>query len=765
MTVDGTGVIHMTDDDARLRRSRASERRSARETAEPEIRRYSRGGRYFPFVAADALDPDEIWRFTDRPIAWIFAVLRGDRGGFLFACILNLLFSMLAMLPAIVVGRFVDTVLRGRDFRHLAVFLTLMVVIPVIRSGMMYTFRHIFDRIAMDAMLNIRHAIYRHLQRLDQSFYSETPTGTVMANMTGDLEAIRHFTAFAAFSTIEQVFLFVIGIAYLLSVSIPLALATLVMVPLIFVIIRRFSLHVRPMWSQIRSQFERLNDVVQQNITGNRVTRAFVRRDHEIDRFEDENQNYRNAHREAAQVRARYIPALDAVASFMSVPIIILGGYLVIKGQISIGELVTFNGLLWVLQNPTRIIGFRIDDIQRFSTSAAKIIDLLATRSAVVDPAERPPEESVLTTPAVTETDGMELPDDTEELPFIRQVKSVSESSVAAQVALEHTRYDTEQITAPALDPAPLRRGDDPDVLVAAAGPDETDRHGMDARWLRAYDERRAAELAIQPLRGEIEFRNVSFRYRQSGTRRNSGDSLKSISFHVPPGATIGIMGSTGSGKSTLLSLIPRLHDASSGTVLIDGIDVRRYPLEALRRNIGVVTQDVFLFSDSVHNNIAYGRPDIDDKAVVAAARAAVAGDFIPRMSEGYDTIIGERGVGLSGGQRQRISLARALLVDARILILDDTASAVDMETDRLIRASLNERRGERTTLIVASRIASIRDADRIYILENGEIVESGTHEELIELDAYYADIFRTQMGQVQTTLDDLRKAGSHGTP
>lgn len=669
---------------------------------------------------------------------------------------------MLALLPAIVVGRFVDTVLRGRDFRHLAVFLTLMVLIPVIRSGMMYTFRHIFDRIAMDAMLNIRHAIYRHLQRLDQSFYSETPTGTVMANMTGDLEAIRHFIAFAAFSTIEQVFLFVIGISYLLSVSIPLALATLAMVPPIFVLIRRFSRYIRPMWSQIRSQFERLNDVVQQNITGNRVTRAFVRRDHEIDRFEAENQNYRNAHGEAAQVRARYIPALDAVASFMSVPIIILGGYLVIRGQISIGELVTFNGLLWVLQNPTRIIGFRIDDIQRFSTSAAKIIDLLATRSAVVDPAERPPVDPAPAAEARTET---EEPDGTEGLPFIRQVQAGTEDSVAAQVALEHTRHDTEQITAPALDPAPLRRRDDPDDLVAAAGPEEADRHGMDARWLRAYDERRAAELAIQPLRGEIEFRDVSFRYRQSGTRQISGDSLKSISFRVPPGSTIGIMGSTGSGKSTLLSLIPRLHDASSGTVLIDGVDVRRYPLEALRRNIAVVTQDVFLFSDSVHNNIAYGRPDSGDEAVVAAARAAVAGDFIPRMSEGYDTVIGERGVGLSGGQRQRISLARALLIDARILILDDTASAVDMETDRLIRASLNVRRGERTTLIVASRIASIRDADCIYILENGEIVESGTHEELLALDAYYADIFRTQMGQVQTTLDDLRKAGSHGTP
>ncbi|MDI9470848.1 MAG: ABC transporter ATP-binding protein [Bacillota bacterium] len=754
----------MTDDEAQPRGQRRPGRRSADQTARPEIRRHSRGGRYFPFVAADALDPDEIWRFTDRPIAWIFAVLRGDRGNFLFACVLNLLFSMLALLPAIVVGRFVDTVLRERDFRHLAVFLTLMVLIPVIRSGMLYTFRHIFDRIGMDAMLNIRHAIYRHLQRLDQSFYSETPTGTVMANMTGDLEAIRHFVAFAAFSTIEQIFLFVIGISYLLSVSIPLALATLVMAPPIFLIIRRFSRHIRPMWSQIRSQFERLNDVVQQNISGNRVTRAFVRRDHEIERFEAENQKYRNAHGEAAQVRARYIPALDAVASFMSVPIIILGGYLVIRGQISIGELVTFNGLLWVLQNPTRIIGFRIDDIQRFSTSAAKIIDLLATRSAVVDPAERPPEKPS-TAVAEEASEDAETTEDDRKQPFTRQVKHVTEASVAAQVALEHARHDSEQITAPALDPAPLKRREDPEHLVASAPPDEVDRHGMDARWLRAYDERRAAELAICPLRGEIEFRNVSFRYPRSGMRGKGEDSLKSVSFRVPPGSTIGIMGSTGSGKSTLLSLIPRIHDASSGTVLIDGVDVRRYPLEALRRNIGVVTQDVFLFSDSVHNNIAYGRPDIDDEAVRAAAGAAAAGDFIPRMSEGYDTIIGERGVGLSGGQRQRISLARALLIDARILILDDTTSAVDMETDRLIRASLAERRDERTTLIVASRIASIRDADCIYILENGEIVESGTHDELIALDAYYADIFRTQMGQIRTTLDDLRKAGSHGTP
>lgn len=352
---------------------------------------------------------------------------------------------------------------------------------------------------------------------------------------------------------------------------------------------------------------------------------------------------------------------------------------MVINGKISLGDLVTFNGLLWVLANPTRQIGFRIDEIQRFATSAEKIIDLLATKSKIVSP--------------------------------------------------------------------------------EAEAADKAERHGTQAETLRRLDTKEASDLRVAAIKGEVEFRNVSFRY--GGLHRGAEhDTLKNINLKVKPGQTIGIMGATGSGKTTLLKLVSRLVDATEGAVLIDGKDVREYPLTELRRNIGVVTQDVFLFSDTVENNIAYGRPEMDDSDLFMAAEAAQAAEFIPRLDDGYKTIIGERGTGLSGGQRQRLSLARALAIKPAILILDDTTSAVDMETDKAIRDSLAEVAQNQTVFMIASRIASVRDSDLIIIIDNGQIAERGTHDELIAQKGIYYDIFLTQMGQIDTALEDMRKAG-----
>ena len=252
----------------------------------------------------------------------------------------------------------------------------------------------------------------------------------------------------------------------------------------------------------------------------------------------------------------------------------------------------------------------------------------------------------------------------------------------------------------------------------------------------------KSPEKAYAPKapRGDIEIKNASFKY-------NSQKILTDINFVAKSGETIGIMGPTGSGKTTLTSLISRFIDASSGEVLIDGVNVKNYDINALRSMIGMAMQDVFLFSDTIDSNIAYGKPESDEEHVKDCATDADADSFIKRMPQGYDTIIGERGVGLSGGQRQRVALARALAYDTPILILDDTTSAVDMETEHYIQGRLRERKRKATTIIIAQRISSVKDADRIYIIEDGRITESGTHKELLANRGYYYNIYQLQQG------------------
>ncbi|MCI8441686.1 MAG: ABC transporter ATP-binding protein [Provencibacterium sp.] len=247
------------------------------------------------------------------------------------------------------------------------------------------------------------------------------------------------------------------------------------------------------------------------------------------------------------------------------------------------------------------------------------------------------------------------------------------------------------------------------------------------------------AKTSDHPLCGEVEFRNVSYRF--------SGQPvLENISFHIKPGETVAFMGETGCGKTTIINLLSRFYDVSKGAIWVDGVDVRDWDLKTLRSNIGMATQDVFLFSDTVDGNIAYGDPDLPDEQVRWCAGAAAA-QFIEGMSEGYDTIIGERGVGLSGGQKQRIALARALALSPPILILDDTTSAVDMETEKYIQQQLENLPFPCTKIIIAQRISSVKKADHIFVLKNHQIVESGTHRELIEKRGYYYDIYRIQSG------------------
>ncbi|MNW47741.1 putative multidrug export ATP-binding/permease protein [compost metagenome] len=399
------------------------------------------------------------------------------------------------------------------------------------------------------------------------------------------------------------------------------------------------------MYIDLRERLSQLNTTTQENISGNRVVKAFAREEYEIEKFTDKNIHFSQANKKAALVWLDYFPYLETFAQAFNVILMLAGGYFVMQGRITFGEFSAFSALIWAISNPMRNIGIIINDIQRFFASLSKIVEIYYAKPNIVN-----------------------------------------EHKVT-----EKRRYE-----------------------------------------------------------GRIDFDHVSFKY-------DGGEVLHDISFSVKPGETVAIMGSTGSGKTSLMNLIPRFYDVSGGQVLVDGVDVRKLELDELRSNIGIATQDVLLFSDTIDGNIAYGDPELPEEQTVEYARLAAAHDFITKMPEGYDTIVGERGVGLSGGQKQRIALSRALAVRRPILILDDTTSAVDLETEEHIQKSLRELDFPCTKLIIAQRVSTTAEADRILILDGGRLIEEGTHAELLAKRGYYYEVFMLQNEGIG------RKVSAHG--
>ena len=438
--------------------------------------------------------------------------------------------------------------------------------------------------------------------------------------------------------TFENVLIFLLALVMVFTVNVKLALCMLIVLPFSLAVTLSQGKNVRAAFAHIRDCFSSLNAFAQENIAGNRVVKAFAKEDYETEKFNKENDAYRDAQLGASHVWMKYIPMFEVLSQCLTVILIIMGGFMVIDGQVSLGDMVTVNGYLWMLNSPLRQAGWIINDLQRFVAAIEKIYAVYTTE------------------------------------PDIKQ----------------------------------------PEMPV----------HMEDRR-----------------LKGSVSFEHVDY-------FAHDDVILRDISFSVKPGQTVGIIGATGSGKSTLISLVCRFYDVTNGAVKVDDIDVRNLNLQMLRGNIGVAMQDVFLFSDTIEGNIAYGDPDCPFEEVEKAAKIANAHDFIMEMPEGYDTIVGERGVGLSGGQKQRIALARAILKDPAIVILDDTTSAIDMETESIIQHELKKVSAHRTVFIIAHRISSIMHADQILVLDNGRLIEQGTHEELLAKKGYYSTVFHHQYGE-----------------
>lgn len=566
---------------------------------------------------------------------WVWSYIREHKYRMFLGLFLVLCSSFLNMANPYFSGKIVDLVIVGRKTNLLISILAIMTGVTLLKAVVRYSFQFIFEYVSQSTIFNMRKNIYSRLQELDFEFFDNTKTGDIMTRMTGDIDAVRHFVAWVIYNIFENATIFIFAVAIMFSINIKFTLVLLAVTPVTGFFAFKMANKVRPTFFAIREQFSKLNSIVQENISGNRVVKAFSQEDYEIFKFSKENEGYRQKNLESAKIWETYLPIMDCMAGMLSVIMILVGGIMVVKGSLTIGELVTFNGFIWALNNPMRMVGWLINDVQRFVASSTKIIALLQTQ------------------------------------PKIKNIKHA---------------------------------------------------------------------VKKEQLNGTVEFKNVSFNYGDEAV-------LENISFKACPGQTVAIIGPTGSGKSTLVNLICRFYDCTKGEVLIDNINIKEMNIRKLRQNISVAMQDIFLFSDTIEGNIAYGVPDASMDQVERVAQVAGAHDFILHFPEGYDTIIGERGVGLSGGQKQRIALARALLKNPSVLILDDTTSSVDMETEHAIHKSLKSFYRDKTTFIIAHRISSVKNADVILVLNEGKVVERGKHEELLKKRGYYYSVFINQFG------------------
>jgi ATP-binding cassette, subfamily B, multidrug efflux pump len=552
-----------------------------------------------------------------------------------------LIFGTLSMLAVIGVDLFMpylqqifidDGVISGNNNIIINVLIGIL-IITIIKAILGYGKEFLYDVLSVRVHEDIKNDLFKHIQKLEFKYFDNMNTGELMARIGEDVENIFQTIGFGLRLFIENIIYFVVSTVILFKLNFELAMACfIIMIPIGFIAIKLESKFGKS-YEEISDQTAKINTVAQENIAGVRLVKAFSREKYEINKFLKMNRTYYDLNMKQAKIIGDFFPPIEFLTNVSLVIMIVLGGFLVMNNEITIGVLVAFSGYIWNLIWPMRSLGELIDLLSRNSASAKKIFEIM----------DREPE-----------------------------IKSKKEC------------YKNDSI------------------------------------------------------KGNIVFDNVSFKYKDEYV-------LKNINLDIKAGSTVALMGTTGSGKSTLINLIGRYYDLTNGSIKIDNVDIKDYDLDFLRKNMSIVPQDTFLFSDSIINNIKFSNENADLEEVKKAASLACAIDFIEELDEGLYTEIGERGIGLSGGQKQRISITRALVRKSKILILDDSTSALDMETEHRLLKNLSKREENSTTFIIAHRISAVKNADVIVYLENGEIKEKGTHEELLKLKGKYFDIYCNQ--------------------
>ncbi len=511
--------------------------------------------------------------------------------------------------------------------------------------GQTYMGEWLSQRVAYD----LRNSIYDRLQRLSYAYHDKAQTGQLMSRATQDVEGVRFFINMGFLRLVYVVVLLFVVLALMLMDNWRLALVSWAFLPLIGWRSIAVALRLRPVWMRVQDGLARLGTVLQENLTGVRVVKAFSREQYESEKFNVEALALFNDSYETNRQLAINVPLMTALWACASVATIWFGGREIVAGRLTPGELAAFQLYLTLVQMPVRAVGWMVMIAARAQSSGERIYEILDAESAVK---EKP------------------------------------------------------------------------------------------------------GAAALQGVRGEVRFEQVSFGYD------SVSPVLRDVDFTAPPGAVVALLGPTGSGKTTVVNLMPRFYDVTGGRITIDGVDIRDVSLASLRRAIGIVQQDVFLFSSTISENIAYGAVEASKEDIVRAAKAARIHDFIMSLPEGYDTWVGERGITLSGGQKQRVAIARTLLVDPPILILDDSTSSVDTETEYLIQQALSEVMRGRTTFIIAQRLRTVKNADQILVLRDGRVVEQGRHEELIRAGGHYREIYDLELRDQEEAFERARLPG-----
>lgn len=590
--------------------------------------------------------PDSIYK---SPLRRLFEYADRYRLQIWQASICSILNKIFDLAPPVLIGAAVDVVVNEQDsfiarwgIENVKTQLIVLSIISGIIWGLESLFEYIYKLLWRNLAQTIQHELrldaYRHLQKLELSYFEERSTGSLIAILNDDINQLERFLDVGANEILQVVttILIVGGGFFIISPEV----AWLAMLPMPFIVWGSimFQKRLASRYAEVREKVGFLNDQLSNNLTGITTIKSFTAEEYEAERIGKQSQGYRLANRRAIALSAAFIPLIRFLIFFGFIATLIVGGLQTIEGRLAVGS---YSVLVFITQRllwPLTRLGETFDQYQRAMASTNRVMNLLDT-------------------------------------PIATHPGNIA--------------------------------------------------------------------LKSQEVRGEIDIKNITFSYNPKMP------VIKNLSLYIPAGDTIAIVGSTGSGKSTLVKLLLRLYEIQSGTILIDGIELQQIKLEDLRKAIGLVSQDVFLFHGTVAENIAYGTFDASFEEIVSAAKVAEADGFINSFPLGYDTIVGERGQKLSGGQRQRIAIARAVLKNPPILILDEATSAVDNETEAAIQRSLEYITQNRTTIAIAHRLSTIRNADCIYVMEDGQLVEWGRHEELLEKQGVYHGLWRVQSGLI----------------
>lgn len=543
----------------------------------------------------------------------------------------------------------IDEGVTGKSMPRIWTIAGILVAVAVVRGLFNFLQGYLSESTSQGIAYELRNVIFEKLQRLSFSYHDHSQTGKLMTRMTSDVELVRTFTGNGLLQLFSALILLVGTLVILFSMNAMLTLIFLAMIPPIGLVFALFVRRLMPLSKVVQQKLGALNTILQENLAGIRVVKAFAREDYERDRFSVQNKDLYTQNVELLRLFSTFFPLIFMIANLGVAGVLWAGGLQVMGGRVTLGELVAFLGYQGYFLMPIFMLGFIGSGLSRAEASAERLFEVIDAKSEVVDKA-----------------DAVELP----------------------------------------------------------------------------------------PLEGRVAFEGVNFRYFGG-----EQDIIQDVSFTVEPNQTVAILGRTGAGKSSIINLIPRFYDVSAGRVLLDGHDVRDVTLSSLRSQIGIVLQETTLFSGTIRENIAYGRPDASLEDVVAAAQAAQAHEFIIELPDGYDTLIGERGVGLSGGQKQRVAIARALLLNPRILIMDDSTSSVDTETEYKIQQALDLLRQGRTTFVIAQRISTVRRADLILLLDQGRLAAQGKHHDLLDCCELYADILASQFADRDELAEAVEEA------